>query len=371
MRHTLNANRDLIEKYPGMENGKEDIIVPEEKKQNPVSLVEKVPEIYMPYLQLFVRYMLVTITALYLNYSPIPPLVLTLTQINLIVAGYYTFHLFWWLSYKRYGADITMIRLGAWVDNLAAAMALMCDPFIIPPTFGLLLIASLGNGIQHGFRIFIECMVGAFSLGVAALVYHFILIGSRPPYNLYFYVFLIVFAVFYSYLLVGRLEQMKREAIIISEHDSLTGILNRRAFLSTAQYLIMLNERTNIPLVFIYADLDNFKAVNDQFGHDMGDKVLRHFSKIGKSRLRKNDIIARYGGDEFVMILTDTSLENAESVLYRIQDEFRQWAQNSGLPVGVSFGIGTTREGENSLDDVLRRVDAALYDNKRKTGHIR
>jgi diguanylate cyclase (GGDEF)-like protein len=203
------------------------------------------------------------------------------------------------------------------------------------------------------------------------LVYHFILIGSLPPYNLYFYVFLLGFAVFYSYLLVRRLEQMKMEAIRISEHDSLTGILNRRAFLRTAQYLLMLNERTNIPLVFIYADLDNFKAVNDQFGHDMGDKALRYFSKIAKSGLRKNDIIARYGGDEFVMILTDTSLENAESVLLRIKDEFSLWAKDSGLPVGVSFGMGTTQEGENKLEDVMRRVDAALYDAKKKTGHIR
>jgi len=102
----------------------------------------------------------------------------------------------------------------------------------------------------------------------ACLSFYFI--GSWPPYNLYFYVFLIAFAVFYSYLLVRRLELMKMEAIRISEHDSLTGILNRRAFLRTAQYLLMLNERTNIPLVFIYADLDNFKAVNDQFGHEYG-----------------------------------------------------------------------------------------------------
>jgi len=79
-----------------------------------------------------------------------------------------------------------MIRLGAWMDTSAAAMALMVDPFIIPPTIGLLLIASVGNGIQHGFRIFIECMVGAFILGVIALVFHFIFIENPPPYNIYF-----------------------------------------------------------------------------------------------------------------------------------------------------------------------------------------
>jgi diguanylate cyclase (GGDEF)-like protein len=347
------------------------MIMPEKEKKNQGSLEKEVPEIYMPQLQMIVRYVLVTITAAYLNLSPIPPLFLTLTQVNLIIASYYLFHIIWWLYYKKHGANIIMIHAGAWMDTLAAALALMFDPFTIPPTAGLLLIATLGNGIQHGLRIFIECMVGAFILGSIALIYHFILIKSLPPYNLYLFVILLNVAVFYSYLLVHRLEKMRMEAIRISDHDSLTGILNRRAFLRSAKYLLLLKERINIPLVFIFADLDKFKAVNDEFGHDMGDTVLQRFSQITESRLRKNDIIARYGGDEFVMILTNTSIDNAKPVINRIKDEFREWAVKNGLPVGVSFGMGTADKGENDLDDVLRRVDAALYDEKRKTGHIR
>ncbi|MBN1366264.1 MAG: diguanylate cyclase [Syntrophaceae bacterium] len=329
------------------------------------------PEIYMPRLQMVVRYILVTMTAVYLNLSPIPPLFLTLTQVNLIIAGYCIFHIFWWLYYKKREANMILIRAGAWTDTLAAAMALMFDPYIIPPTAGLLVIATLGNGIQHGLRIFIECMVGAFILGSIAIVYHFILIKSPPPYNLYLFVILLNVAVFYAYLLVHRLEKMKMEAIINSERDALTGILNRRAFRRSAEYLLLLTERTHMPLVFIFADLDRFKQVNDQFGHDMGDKVLQCFSQIAKSRLRKNDIIARYGGDEFVMILTDTSINNAEPVMNRIKGEFNEWALKNGLPVGVSFGMGTPNKDENNLDDVLRRIDAALYDAKRKTGHVR
>ncbi len=78
---------------------------------------------------------------------------------------------------------------------------------------------------------------------------------------------------------------------------------NRRAFLKAAEYLLLLNERSNISLVLMFADLDNFKTVNDQFGHEMGDKVLRHFSDMARSSFRKSDILARYGGDEFVMLL--------------------------------------------------------------------
>lgn len=336
------------------------------EKQIPTAFEALVPEIYMPRLQLFVRMLLGTMSAVYFNYIPIPPLILTVTQINLIVASYFAFHVFWWWYYKKYGAKIIMLRLGSWVDIMGAAIGVFCDPFIIPPLLLLFLIAVLGNGIQHGLYVVVESMIGALIFSVAALVTHSVLFGDWPPYNLYFYVFLIVVGVSYSYLLVRRLEVMRSEAIRASEHDSLTGILNRRAFLRAAEYLLLLKERAPIPLVFIFADLDNFKAVNDQFGHEMGDKVLKHFSDMAQSRFRKSDIIARYGGDEFVMILTNASFEGAESAVQKLQREFRDWAKNNGLPVGFSFGLEIASEGKNNLGDILRQADAALYDAKMK-----
>ena len=342
----------------------------EKGNQIPVFFEALVPEIYMPRLQLFIRMMLAIMSAVYFNYLPVPLLILTVTQINLIIVSYYAFHVFWWWYYQRYGAKIIMLHLGSWIDIMGAAIAALCDPFIIPPMLLLLLTSVLGNGIQHGLYVFVESMIGALILGGAALVIHFSLLGDWPPYNLYFYVFLIVVGVYYSYLLVRRLELMKTEAIKISEHDSLTGILNRRAFLRAAEYLLLLNERAHIPLVFIFADLDNFKAVNDQFGHDMGDKVLRHFSDMARSTFRESDIIARYGGDEFIMILTNASLGSVEAAVQRLQSEFRDWARNNGLPVGFSFGLEMASEGRNNLGDILRRVDAALYDAKLKSDKI-
>jgi len=345
--------------------------VQEEKgNQIPTPFEALVPEIYMPRLQLFIRMLLGAMSAVYFNYIPIPLLILTVTQLNLIIVSYCAFHVFWWWYYQRYGAKIIMFRLGSWIDIMGAVTAALCDPFIIPPMILLLLTAVLGNGIQHGLYVFVESMIGALILGGAALIIHCSLLGDWPPYNLYFYVFLIVVSVYYSYLLVRRLELMKMEAIRISEYDSLTGLMNRRAFLRAAEYLLLLNERAHIPLVFIFVDLDNFKAVNDQFGHDMGDKVLRHFSDMARSRFRESDIIARYGGDEFVMILTNTSLGDAESAVQKLQREFRDWAQNNGLPVGFSFGLEMAPEGKNNLGDILRQVDAALYDAKPKNDQI-
>ncbi len=344
----------------------------QEKKENQISTAVEafVPEIYMPRLQFFIRMLLGTMALTYFNFIPIPPLIFTVTQINLIIVSYYAFHVFWWWYYKRYGTKIIMLRLGSWIDILAAVVAILCDPFTMPPMILLLLVAALGNGIQHGLYVIAESMIGALILGLAVLVIHCSLLGKWPPYNMYFYVFLIVVGVYYSYLLVRRIELMKMEAIKISDYDSLTGIRNRRAFLNAAEYLLSLSGRSTIPLVFVFADLDNFKTVNDQFGHEMGDKVLKRFSEMARSIFRKSDVIARYGGDEFVMILTNASLGGAELAIQRLQNEFRNWARNSGLQTGVSFGMAMASKGENNLDDILRQADAALYEAKTKRYEI-
>jgi diguanylate cyclase (GGDEF)-like protein len=334
--------------------------------QIPTAFEALVPEIYMPRLQFFVRILLGALSALYFNFIPIRPLILSVTQINLIIVSYYAFHFFWWWYYQRYGSKISMLRLGSWIDIMGAFVAALCDPFIIPPTILLFLIAVLGNGIQHGLYIIVESMIGAFILGIAALVIHYSILGGWPPYHLYFYMLFIVVGVNYSYFLVRRIELMKKEAIRISEYDSLTETLNRRAFFRVAEYLLLLNERMRIPLVFIFIDLDNFKAVNDQFGHDMGDKVLKHFSDMVQSNFRQTDIIARYGGDEFVILLTNTSRNDAESAVQKLQVEYRDWAQNNGLPVRFSFGLAVAPEGRSNLGDILKQADAALYNAKMK-----
>ena len=341
-----------------------------EKKEAPfpLSLEATVPEIYMPRLQFYIRLLLGALVALYINYSPVPPLVLTVNQVNLSLVFYYTFHLFWWWYYRKYGANIIMFRLGGWIDILGAFIGALSDPFTIPPMILLFLIAVLGNGIQHGLYFFVESMIGSLILAAAVLVIHCGIPGDWPPYHLYFYVFLIVVGVSYAYLLVRRIEMMRGEAVRISEHDSLTGMRNRRSFLKAAQYLLLLNERSNISLVLMFADLDNFKTVNDQFGHEMGDKVLRHFSDVARSSFRKSDILARYGGDEFVMLLTNTSPEAAQSAAQRLQAEFGAWAKENGLQTGVSFGLAAISKGKNNLDDLLRQADAALYEAKSKEG---
>lgn len=329
------------------------------------------PETYMPRLQLAIRVSMGALSALYFNLAPVPTLLLTPDRINAVIAGYLAFHLLGWLYFRRRGATSLWIRLGAWVDLAGAFAAILFDPFDIPPMLLLLAICVLGNGIQHGLSVYVESMIGALLLGCAGLAVHYLQLDRRPPYNLYFYVTLLVFATYYSYLLVGRIEFMKKEAIRMSERDPLTGILNRRAFIKAADDLLRLHERGPLPLVFIIADLDRFKAVNDTYGHQTGDGVLRCFADRVRSRLRRSDVFARYGGDEFVIILTHAAAEDAKTLLRQFQNDFRDCGQSLGLGVSVSFGMGVVPEGKNDLDDILRQVDTALYEAKLREGQDR
>jgi diguanylate cyclase len=327
-----------------------------------------IPEIYMPLLQFIVRLSLAFLTVIYFNWLPLPALVLNKPQIFLIIIVFIVFHLLWWWNYKTRGAGSLAIRLGAWVDLGGAVTATLVDPFLTPPMLLLILIAVLGDGIQHGLKMFLEMLFGALAFIIIIFPLRHLITGAPPPYGLYFILFLLAFALYYAFMLIRRIEKMKKEAEEIGDQDPLTGLLNRRAFVKSAKYLLSLHERTNMPLVVMFADLDDFKEVNDTFGHEMGDRVLLHFSKLVKEKLRRTDILARYGGDEFVFIITDISPEGAESVALRLQREFAHWAGSRDMKTGVSFGLGAVPEGAMEIEEILHRVDSALYDAKQKKG---
>ena len=327
-----------------------------------------IPEIYMPLLQFIVRLSLAALTVIYFNWLPLPALVLNKPQIFLIINAFVVFHLLWWWNYKARGASMLAIRLGAWFDLGGAVTGTLVDPFLTPPMLLLILIAVLGDGIQHGLKMFLEMLFGALVFILIVFPLRHLITGEPEPYSLYFFLFLLAFALYYAYMLIRRIEKMKEEAEKIGDQDPLTGLLNRRAFVKSAQYLLSLHERTNMPLVVMFADLDDFKQVNDTFGHDMGDKVLLYFAEMVKEKLRRTDISARYGGDEFVFIITDISLEGAESVAFRLQREFADWAGSRDIETGVSFGLGAVPEGGMEIEEILRRVDSALYDAKQKKG---
>jgi len=110
-------------------------------------------------------------------------------------------------------------------------------------------------------------------------------------------------------------------------------------------------------------DIDHFKAINDQFGHSVGDHALRLVAAAARSQLRMQDHIGRYGGEEFLIVFPETPLEGAMRVTERVRAAVEAMAVHEGghrIPLTVSAGVSEVAEGE-TLDSVLRRVDAAMY----------
>jgi len=154
-------------------------------------------------------------------------------------------------------------------------------------------------------------------------------------------------------LVLGRLSDSLRQR---ADTDPLTGLLNRNGFLTAATRERAIADRTRTPLTLAVLDLDGFKQINDRFGHAAGDRLLAEAASAWRARLRAGDILARHGGDEFVLLLPATSQVEAGEVLERLR--------GGELPVGWSVGFSEWLPGED-LETGLARADRDLYSVKR------
>jgi diguanylate cyclase (GGDEF)-like protein len=149
--------------------------------------------------------------------------------------------------------------------------------------------------------------------------------------------------------------------------DPLTGILNRRSFFAQAQQECSRFRRFHSAFCLVMIDLDFFKRVNDQYGHQAGDEALKAFANTIASGKRSYDVFGRLGGEEFALLLPDTSAEDAVRVVSRLKDNVRQSVITSPKgEFGITFSAGIAsalREAE-SLDDLIHRADEALYQSK-------
>ena len=148
-----------------------------------------------------------------------------------------------------------------------------------------------------------------------------------------------------------------------STHDKLTGAFNREYFES--HYKLIINEYTkeNHLLVFSILDIDFFKKVNDTYGHDIGDKVLKQFVQIIQNSSRNDDLVIRWGGEEFILLLKINSIDNAKKVLENIRKTIAQTSFEKVEHITCSIGATVYKENE-TIEDSFKRADKALYEAK-------
>lgn len=145
--------------------------------------------------------------------------------------------------------------------------------------------------------------------------------------------------------------------------DQLTGLFNRRMFLEFFQRARLSQVRDGKSLALIMGDLDHFKHINDQWGHQTGDEVLVGFARVLEAHVRRSDLVARWGGEEFILLLRDANIESGERVAETLREATQEIAKPDGKPVTVSFGVlGIPASApEADTDSLLAWVDKLLY----------
>jgi len=184
------------------------------------------------------------------------------------------------------------------------------------------------------------------------------------PYPISLYTSLLLVGIFGFIISIRSEQQTKKLRQLISE-DSLTRINNRRSFDEKTEEMLALNKRSSTPVCLLLLDLDSFKKVNDTYGHKQGDKLLINFAQTVKSLIRQTDYVYRFGGEEFVVIATNSTLENMGTFANNIREVIQNTPSLSEFNVTVSIGVSEIHQTDNA-DSWFRRADMALYESKSK-----
>ena len=152
----------------------------------------------------------------------------------------------------------------------------------------------------------------------------------------------------------------------LAGNDLLTNINNRRFFNSKLEHFVLLHQRNKNPMILLFLDIDDFKNVNDKYGHATGDKMLIRIAEILKNNIRKTDLLARWGGEEFVIAYIDSTLEDSlcttEKLKNLIENDF-MLKDISKSKITGSFGLTVLKETD-TIDDLINRADMAMYESK-------
>jgi diguanylate cyclase (GGDEF)-like protein len=198
----------------------------------------------------------------------------------------------------------------------------------------------------------------AYSVEIIAPATFTMLMAKFSPFLLVAYV---------TSMLASDIKSAKNKITVMSQLDELTGLLNMRAFNTILEKEIAAAARYNTPYTVLMIDVDELKQINDHFGHSAGSRMVRVVASSLKNCVRNSDVLARYGGDEFVVLMPQTSTENALVAAERIRaaiDNTSFDMSGSRITATVSIGIASYPDGVGEAEAVLEKADVALYKSK-------
>jgi diguanylate cyclase (GGDEF)-like protein len=288
-----------------------------------------------------------------------------------------------------------LIRSGFSLRMADPSLAFFQMLYAIACNAAAFVVAGQGRGVTLPI-LSVILMFGMFGLSmrqvVAVAVYGLVLFGLAARYALQHlevgepaglllaYVVMVFVVLSATTFLTWRLQQMsaymraqKNKLALaldkiqqIATRDELTGSFNRRYMLEKIRDETQRADRSSLPLLFAILDIDHFKRINDGYGHHTGDHALQLFTEVVQNNIRSNDTLARWGGEEFVVLLTETELAVGLVCLERIRAKLAETelvVGSAALKLTVSIGVTQYHSGEGS-EKTMARADAALYDAK-------
>jgi len=168
---------------------------------------------------------------------------------------------------------------------------------------------------------------------------------------------------------ISKLKSSEAELTYISNHDALTDLPNRRSLMTSVNYAVMQSNMAQTCFAVMVLDLDRFKEVNDSFGHAIGDEVLLHVSHVLKNNLRDIDVVSRFGGDEFAILVSHVEHDDdpgvlAKQLIEKVSEAFKI-SSGAQMSMGCSIGISLFPEHSKSADELVQQADTALYLSKK------
>lgn len=190
----------------------------------------------------------------------------------------------------------------------------------------------------------------------------------KTEYNTFYINLLIslIVTIIITFIIIYSIKGFNKRLEHFANNDPLTNLLNRRSFNNNLNTFAKLSKRTQKPISLLFLDIDNFKTINDTFGHKIGDEVLKRVSNLLRENLRETDIKSRWGGEEFIVALIDTNSKEASEIAKKLKEKLESDLLLTKLvnkPVTASFGV-TKIEDEQSIDSAIIRVDNAMYEAK-------
>ncbi len=191
-------------------------------------------------------------------------------------------------------------------------------------------------------------------------------VAETLPENTWNFVTRLILLTIFSLLIFSLRKALEREKEL-SSRDSLTNVFNSRSFRKQLDDELSRAVRYSHPLTLAFIDVDNFKKMNDLYGHRTGDKVLRELARTLTRSIRKNDMVGRLGGDEFSVLLIETGLVEARSVITSLQSTVNDLIKLNNWPISISIGVITCEETYCDSDKLIHLADQLMYSVKEDT----